>query len=354
MMKVLDLYLARSVFFGVLIAITVIVAIDWLGDLFYQVGRLKDDGQFSDVFALTLLDIPFKLFEFLPSGLLIGTLLSLGQFAANSELTAIGAGGYSRLRVGITSCLVGLVVIITLSVLVEIYAPLGDRYLLKLEQQTTDSSVLMASDESYWVRDNERFVHVGSAISKDLLNQVSIYSFDEQGKISWIAQADTAIRKDQHWLLENFRRSTFAEDQVIAEQEQTLEWQQGFLTNFLQSINTDPFKLSINRLTSYIDSLEENHLDASVYYVALFKKLAVPLTGLAMMMLALPLVFRPRQLGGVGQRLFMGVVIALIAYVVIEAFNNAIVVYQIPPLIGTFLPALIIFGLSIFAFKFTR
>ena len=73
-----------------------------------------------------------------------------------------------------------------------------------------------------------------------------------------------------------------------------------------------------------------------------------------MMMLALPLVFRPRQLGGIGQRLFVGVVIALIVYIIIEAFTNAVVVYQIPPLIGTFLPALIIFSLSAFAFKFTR
>ena len=353
-MKVLDLYLARTVLLGALIAISVIVAIDWLGDLFYQASRLKDDGHFSDVFTLTLLDIPFKLFEFLPSGLLIGALLSLGQFAANSELVAIGAGGYSRLRVGVVSCVAGLVVIIALSVLVEIYAPIGDRLLLKLEQKNTDNSVLVASDESYWVRDNERFVHVGSAISKDLLNEVSIFSFDDQGEISWIALADTVIRKGQHWELENFRRSTFADNQVHAENEQIVEWHEEFLSNFLQSINTDPFKLSVKRLTSYIASLEENHLDASVYYVALFKKLAVPVTGLAMMMLALPLVFRPRQLGGIGQRLFIGVVIALIAYVIIEAFTNAIVVYQISPLIGTFLPAIIIFGLSAVAFKFTR
>ena len=353
-MKTLDLYLARTVLLGIFIAISVIVAIDWLGDLFYQVSRMRDDGYFSNVFTQTVLDIPFKLFEFLPSGLLIGALLSLGQFAANSELVAIGAGGYSRLRVGVVSCVTGLLVIITLSVLVEIYAPFGDRLLLKIEQKDKDSSVLVASDESYWVRDDDRFVHVGSAVSKDLLNEVSIFSFNDQGEISWIAQADSAIRKDQYWELENFRRSTFTDGEVVAQQEQILEWQEGFLSNFLKSINTDPFKLSFRRLSSYIASLEENHLDASVYYVALFKKLAVPLTGLAMMMLALPLVFRPRQLGGVGQRLFIGVVIALIAYVLIEAFTNAIVVYQIPPFIGTFLPALIIFGLSIFAFRFTR
>ena len=353
-MKTLDFYLARSVLLAILVAIAAIVAIDWLGDLFYQTSRVKGEVKFGEIFAITLLDIPFKLFEFLPGGLLIGALLSLGQFAANSELVAVGAGGYSRMRVGVVSCLTGLVVIILSSITVELYAPFGDRMLLQLEQKNNDGSVLVASDESYWVRDNNRFVHVGSAVSKDLLNDISIYQFDEQGDITWIAKADSAIHKESYWELENFRRSAFQDNEVLAQQEAVHQWQEGFLVNFLKSINTDPFKLSIKRLASYISSLEENHLDASVHYVALYKKFAVPVTGLAMMMLALPLVFRPRQLGGVGQRLFMGVVIALLSYVIIEAFTNAIVVYQIPPLIGTFLPALIIFILSIFAFRFTR
>ena len=353
-MRTLDLYLARTILTGIIISILVIVAVDWLGDLFYQAGRMKSDMKFGDVFIMTLLDIPYKLFEFLPSALLIGALLSLGQFAANSELIAIGAGGYSRLRVGIVSCIAGLLIIIISSALVELYSPFGDRLLLQLEQDTQDGSMLMASDESYWVRDNNRVVHVGSAVSKDLLGDVSIFYLDEQGQVTWIAQADNAIRKESHWELGNYRRSTFQNNKVVAQQKEAYEWQEGFLGSFLKSINTDPSKLSINRLTSYIASLEENQLDASLHYVALYKKFAVPVTGLAMMMLALPLVFRPRQLGGIGQRLFIGVVIALMAYIIIEAFTNAVVVYQIPPLIGTFLPALIIFALSAFAFKFTR
>ena len=277
-MRTLDLYLARTVLVGIVIAILVIVAVDWLGDLFYQTGRMKGDTKFGDVFIMTLLDIPYKLFEFLPSALLIGALLSLGQFAANSELVAIGAGGYSRLRVGIVSCVAGLIVIIVSSVLVELYSPFGDRLLLQLEQDSQDGSVLLASDESYWVRDNNRFVHVGSAVSKNLLGDVSIFHLDDDGEVSWIAHADNAIRKDSYWQLENFRRSTFQNNEVIAQQEELFKWQEGFLGNFLKSINTDPFKLSINRLTTYIASLEENHLDASLHYVALYKKFAVPVT----------------------------------------------------------------------------
>ena len=84
-MKSLDLYFLKSIATGVLLALLIICAIDWLGDLFYQVRRMGDDDRFSTVLLASLLDIPYKLFEFLPSSLLIGTLFSLGQFAQNTE-----------------------------------------------------------------------------------------------------------------------------------------------------------------------------------------------------------------------------------------------------------------------------
>ena len=100
--------------------------------------------------------------------------------------------------------------------------------------------------------------------------------------------------------------------------------------------------------------MEDNKLDASEYKVALFKKIGVPLTGLAMLLLALPLVFRPRQMGGAGQRLLIGIVIALLVYIFVEAITNGAVVYQVPPIVVAFLPATILLACSFLAFKFAR
>ena len=131
-------------------------------------------------------------------------------------------------------------------------------------------------------------------------------------------------------------------------------WQDLFLTNFLQSMTADPFKLPVKRLYEYISYLDDNLLDATTYRVALYKRIAVPFTGIAMLLLALPLVFRPRQLGGMGQRLFFGIVIALLAYVAIEAITNGAVVYQLSPVLAAFLPMMVIIGLSLLAFRVIR
>ena len=354
-MKILDVYLARSVLLGVVIALLIICAVDWLGDLFYQVGRMSAGDRFSDVLMLTLLDIPHKLFEFLPSSMLIGTLFSLGQFAASSELVAVGASGYSRFRVGMISCISGLLVTIALTALVEVYVPFSDKISLAMQQDGSEN-ILLASDESYWVRDQDRFIRVGRAVSQDLLSDVAIYSFNESGDIDSISEAESAIRQQDLWRLKDYRSSRFNESNnvVVAENADTYPMPELFLSSFLQSVSSDPFKMSVQRLYEYISYLEQNHLDAREYQVALFKRIAVPFVGLAMLLLALPLVFRPRQLGGAGQRLLIGMVIALLIYIVVEAITNGAVVYQFSPVLVAFLPVMIILACSMFAFKFTR
>ncbi len=354
-MKNLDLYLAKSVFVGIFVALLIISAIDWLGDLFYQVGRMNADDQFSSVLLLTVLDVPHKFFEFLPSALLIGTLFSLGQFAASSELVAVGASGYSRLRVGIISCLTGMVIIISLSVLVELYVPVSDKANIKM-QQDKGQNILLSSDQSYWVREQDRIIRVGQAVSNNLLNDIEIYSLHKDNSIESVAIAKSAIRqKDDSWELIEFRQSQFAvNNSVAAKVAEKFVFPELYLKNFLQSVTSDPFKMSVQRLNEYIYYLEENRLDAREYKVALYKRLAIPLTGLAMILLALPLVFRPRQLGGMGQRLLIGVILALLVYILVEAITNGAVVYQLSPILASLLPVFIILVCSIFAFRFTR
>ncbi len=352
-MKTLDVYLIRSVLLGIVVALLAICAVDWLGDLFYQVGRMNSGDKFADVILLTILDIPHKFFEFIPSSMLIGTLFSLGQFAASSELVAAGACGYSRLRVGVISCVAGLLITLTLSILVESYMPYGEKLSVSLNQNSQDN-VLLASDESYWVRDQQSFIRVGQAVSKDLLKDIEIYQFNDAGDIQKISQVQNAIRQDNAWHLQDYRSSSFADAKVTVNNADKFVVDALFFQNLLQSVTSDPFKMSVQRLYEYIFYLEDNHLDAREYKVALFKRIAVPFVGLSMLLLALPLVFRPRQLGGAGQRLLIGIVIALVVYIIVEAITNGAIVYQFSPLLVAFLPVMIILACSLIAFRMVR
>lgn len=352
-MKILDFYLARAVFAGVIVTLLIICAVDWLGDVFYQVGKMESGDKYSDVILLTAIDIPYKLFEFLPSSMLIGTLFSLGQFSVSSELTAATASGCSRFRIGSISSIAGLLITICLVVFVEAYAPYGEKLLLSVNQDK-NNNILLTSDESYWVRDRNRFIRVGQAISQDLLNDVEIYQFNDEGEIEQISQAVSAIKQQNKWYLQNYRSSSFDDSGVAMNNQESYIVRAAIFDNLLQTVTSDPYKMTVKRLYQYISYLDDNHLDSREYRVALFKRAAVPFVGLAMMLLALPLVFRPRQIGGAGQRLLIGIVIALVAYIIIEALTNGALVYQFSPIMVAFLPVMIILVCSVFAFRFAR
>lgn len=353
-MSRLDLYLARHVLFGICAALFVICAVDWLGDSFYEIGRISDNDRVSHVLIRSILDLPHKLLEFLPSGLLIGVLLSLGQLAASAEIMAVGSCGYSRLRVGMVACLVGLAFIIASNIFVEVYAPIGERLASKYQKIDFDENVMLASDESYWVRDKTKFVQIGNAVSPKYLRDITIFNFSTDNQITWIGESADAILIDEQWVLGDFRRSHFANNQVTIDAEEIFVWDVLLSANLLASLSGDPARLSMRRLNEYISYLDENQLDAAEYKIIFFKRMAAPFTGLAMLMLALPLVFQPRQSGGIGQRLFFGIVIALIVHVLVEAAANGALVYQLSPILAAFLPAIILLMLSIFVFKFTR
>lgn len=353
-MSKLDLYLGRNVMIGIWAALFVICAVDWLGDSFYEIGRISDDDRVLHVVIRSFLDLPHKFLEFLPSGLLIGVLLSLGQLAASAEIMAVGSCGYSRLRVGVVACLVGLLFIVVGNIFVEIYAPVGERMASKYQKIDFDENVLLASDESYWVRDKTKFVQIGSAVTPEYLRDITIFNFSEDNLITWIGESADAILIEEQWILGDFRRSHFEGNQVSVDAEDLFVWDELLSANLLGSLSADPSRLSMRRLSEYISYLDENQLDAAEYKIIYFKRIAAPFTGLAMLMLALPLVFKPRQAGGVGQRLFFGIVIALVVHVLVEAMANGALVYQLSPIFAAFLPAIILLTLSIFVFRFTR
>jgi lipopolysaccharide export system permease protein len=353
-MNRLDLYLARHVMVGICAALFVICAVDWLGDSFYEIGRISDNDRVSHVVIRTILDLPHKFLEFLPSGLLIGVLLSLGQLAASAEIMAVGSCGYSRLRVGMVACLVGLLFIIASNIFVELYAPIGERLASKYQKAEFDENVMLASDESYWVRDKTKFVQIGSAVSPEYLREITIYQFSSENQIAWIGESTDAILIDEQWVLGDFKRSHFTNNQVSVDAEEIFVWDELLSTNLLASLSGDPARLPMRRLSEYISYLDENQLDAAEYKIIFFKRMAAPFTGLAMLLLALPLVFQPRQAGGIGQRLFFGIVIALVVHVLVEAAANGALVYQFSPIIAAFLPAIILLILAFLVFKFIR
>ncbi|MFA9420791.1 MAG: LptF/LptG family permease, partial [Gammaproteobacteria bacterium] len=96
---IINRYITRQIYMGTLLTLVVLVSI---GILFSFIGELSDIGRgnyglIETVEYIALL-VPGRVVEFMPLAVLLGTMLSLGSLASNSEIIAMQAAGLSVYR----------------------------------------------------------------------------------------------------------------------------------------------------------------------------------------------------------------------------------------------------------------
>ena len=112
-----------------------------------------------------------------------------------------------------------------------------------------------------------------------------------------------------------------------------------------------PEYLTFWGLLNYIDFLNQNAQNAQRYEQALWVKLVKPLSIIAMIVLAVPLVRGTSTTTAVGQRVFVGALIGIIFHIANQICSHLGVVYDIPPAISVTGPTFI---LSLLTFYMLR
>jgi lipopolysaccharide export system permease protein len=107
--------------------------------------------------------------------------------------------------------------------------------------------------------------------------------------------------------------------------------------------------MSAAELLTYSEYLQENKLDDSEYKLAFWIKIFTPLTCLAMLMIAMPIVFSttPRS-GGVGQRLILALLIGIIYFVINRSINHLGLALNIAPILSAAIPLALVVLVSLF------
>ncbi|SEP56476.1 lipopolysaccharide export system permease protein [Ectothiorhodospira magna] len=353
-MMILRLYIARQVIGGTLLALLVLTALDVA---FTFIGELDDVGRGSygwiQAITYTALTVPRRLYELFPTAVLLGTLLSLGTLAENSELTAMRAAGISVSRIVSAVLQAGLAMMLMAVLLGEVVAPAAERQAQSLRTFSHAEQIHLGG-AGLWARDGDRFLNVRTIMPGLRLQDLRVYRFDEDGRLVESIQAGQARYRDGLWTVEHVVRSRIATTGIQVEHNALEQWDRLLAAELFDVIVVEPRQMSAWTLARYIAYLRENNLESAPYELAFWTRFTTPLSSLVMLLLALPFIFGSLRTGGAGQRLFIGILIGVGFHLLNRTLNHMGLVYGMPPFLSAVLPLMVFLLVALWALRRVR
>lgn len=338
---IIERYIGRTVAVGILLAMTVVLV---LLTLFAFIDELDDVGVGNygvlDAFVFAVMSVPRYTLEAFPIAALIGSLLGLGLLASNSELTAMRAAGISVRRILLAIFKTGLLLMVVVVVLGEWVAPVVQEYAQARRAELQHGQVLLRSRYGFWARDGRAFVNIRTILPGSALRDIYIYEFNEQRELELVTHAEQADFADNRWVLRDLRQTRIGTDGVNTRQLEQASWDSLLNPSLLRAVVVDPALLSAWTLHQYLQFMRENGLDVPAYEVAFWAKVVAPLATLVMLFLGVPFVFGSLRSVGIGQRLFAGMVLGSLFFLLNRLLAYVAVVYHVNPLLAAALPAI--------------
>lgn len=347
-MRTLRSYVAREIAMATAL---VFIALLLLFAFFDLVEQMKDLGrgsyQLRHILLHVALSAPNHVYELFPIAALIGTLFALAQLVASSEYTVMRASGVSLRRMVQSVALVGVVFGAATFAVGEFVAPPAEQFAQRLRSQAISGIVAQEFRSGLWIKDGTAFVNVLEVTPDATLRGVRIYEFDSSYRLRTLSFAEGAeYEGNNRWMLANVARTSFEDQGTRVSRRDFQQWQSVLEPSLLNVLLVKPEKMSAWSLYSYSQHLKENRQKALRYEIALWTKLLYPVAVIVMMILALPFAYFQNRQGGVGAKVFAGIMIGLGFHFLNRLFGHLGLLNDWPPFASAIAPTLMFMGLA--------
>jgi lipopolysaccharide export system permease protein len=354
--KRVDWLIGVTVLGSMLLVWLVLVGLDAMLQFVRQLGFIGRNGYtLSNAIFYVIVTLPRRMYEMFSFAALIGGLLGLGGLASTGELTALRAAGMSRLRIAVSA--VGIVAVLVVGVVImgETIGPWGDQQAQALELRLRSGGNMGLTSSGLWARDGDRIINAkrtaGDRTHVQLVD-VRVFTLTPDGQqLSRFDQASTAEQVGKQWVLDNVRTSTIDDAGVHSQTSPKEQWDSRLDPEVLQQSLVLPQYLAMRDLQHIIDYKKKNGENTKPYEIPLWGRVMYPINVLVLALCAMPFAFGALRSGGLGKRIFMGMILAIAWYFVQKAVVSFGTVYGIPPLLANVLPAMLLVVLGWYYFR---
>ncbi|OFV45986.1 Lipopolysaccharide export system permease protein LptG [Oligella urethralis] len=369
-MKTARRYIASEIYRSTIAVTLVLVGLFMFFDMIENLDNLNERFTFGSLLLLQLMQIPTRLYDLLPIALLIGAIIALAGLAQRNELVVLRVSGISSRRL-LGMLWMGTIPIMVFALLLsEGVTPYAESKTGQLNLQLLGKSSGARMNSGYWFReptDNGalRVINISRISSEREVENIRIYNFDAEGKFKELIHAQRGLFQHQELQLTQAKliRTDFDLETALMDpaapltplSTQTMLDSYTISTSLTQArllaSELQPDRMSIMGLLDYIQYLEDNHLQSNRQVVALWRKGVYPFTLLVMITLAAPISFMQTRKGGAGLKVFGGILIGVVFFMINQLALNLGMLNNLPPWLTALAPntiALVIASLALY------
>jgi lipopolysaccharide export system permease protein len=350
-------YLAREIYRSTSVVLIALLGLFTFFTLVDELDSVNAQFPLTALFYLQGLSLPTRLYDLLPIGLLIGAILALSGLAQRNELVILRVSGVSGMGLLGMLWTVSIPIILGALILSEFLTPLA-------EIKSSEVNLLMRGRveggrlaSGYWFKEptqngGTRIINVGKLLTSGNVENLSIYEFPDGLTLSVMTQAKSGKfvkgKLDMQDVVETQLdpniKNVLADAKVTTQPAVTVKQlpRQTIDTTLsserLVARILTPERMSLMALHDYIDYLNRNQLQADRQIVAVWRKMAYPFTLLVMLTIAAPISFMQTRRGGVGAKVFLGILLGTGFFMINQLALNVSLLFNWPPVVTALLP----------------
>ncbi len=336
--------------------VLVAAALTALFSLLEFVEQLSSVGQghygLSDALTYVLLTAPSRLLQVTPVSMLLGCLLALGAFAKNSELIALQGLGISEIRIIGAVLKLAVPVIVALFMMAEFVIPPTQQLAQAQRGSALSSAAPLRSDTSFWAHGDHQYLNVQQFESGNAARNIDIYAFADGGSLTSFMHAERAdIKPDGTWSLIDVVRKRVDASEFETEHLATLPWSSFVSAEQIQFLILPPETIPPIALYRYIHDLGQRHQQAIRYEQELWRKASIPLSIVAMILIAAPFVFGPPRGQSTGRQITIGAVFGIVFSLSQQIVGHLDLLLDLNPVVAALAPSLLLMVLASYLFR---
>ncbi len=359
-------YLASEIYRSTAVVLLALVGLFTFFALIDDLDNIGPKFTLLSLFYLQGLAFPTRLYDLLPIGLLIGAVLALAGLAQRNELVILRVSGVSGLKLLGMLWLITIPLVLGAFILSEVVTPAAEIKSSEANLKLLGRAEGGRLSSGYWFKEptpggGTRVINITRLLAVGGVSGITLYEFRKDQELTTFIQAkkghfsqgklvlddvvQTQIDTSSKAALANARAPVEPIIHVRSLPETTIPTTltpQRLIARILT-----PERMSIRDLLDYIGYLHANKLQTQRQVVALWRKIAYPFTLLVMITIAAPVGFMQTRRGGVGSKVFVGILLGVGFFMLNQLALNVGMLSKWPPWVTALVPNLAVLGLAL-------